>query len=99
MYTSIGEEGIVAGVVAHLIEGHGMALDHRGTAPMIIRGIDPVLLLREQLGYADGLCGGQGGHMHLYSQEHLAAVTSAMAGLQFKYARVCTQETIPYADN
>lgn len=40
---------------------------------MIIRGVDPVLLLRELLGLADGLCAGQGGHMHLYSREFLAA--------------------------
>lgn len=50
-----------------------MALDHRGTAPLLMRGLDPVLLLREFLGRPDGLCSGMGGHMHLFSKAHLAA--------------------------
>jgi pyruvate/2-oxoglutarate/acetoin dehydrogenase E1 component len=55
-----------------------------------MRGVDLILLLKEFLGHADGLCGGRGGHMHLYSQQHLtassgivgAAVSAAMAGLR-----------------
>ena len=50
-----------------------MALDHRGTAAMLMRAVEPVPLLREFLGYKDGLCGGMGGHMHLFSKEHLIA--------------------------
>lgn len=50
-----------------------MALDHRATPPLIARGMDLVLLLREFLGRSDGLCSGMGGHMHLFSPEHLAA--------------------------
>jgi len=73
MHLGVGEEAIVAGVVDHLQEGDAMALDHRGTPPLLMRGLDPVLLLCEFLGREDGLCGGRGGHMHLYSQEHLAA--------------------------
>ena len=73
MHLGTGEEAIVAGVVDHLLEGDAMALDHRGTAAMLMRGVEPVLLLREFLGQADGLCAGMGGHMHLYSKEHLAA--------------------------
>ncbi len=73
MHLSIGEEAIVAGVVTQLVAGDAMALDHRGTSPMLMRGIDPVLLLREFLGRSDGLCAGMGGHMHLFSPAHLAA--------------------------
>ncbi|MFQ5752121.1 MAG: thiamine pyrophosphate-dependent dehydrogenase E1 component subunit alpha [bacterium] len=73
MHLGIGEEAIVAGVVGQLKDGDALALDHRGTAPMLMRGVDPILLLREFLGYPDGLCGGMGGHMHLFSPEHLAA--------------------------
>jgi len=35
--------------------------------------VDPLLLLREMLGHPGGLCGGKGGHMHLFSKDHLAA--------------------------
>jgi pyruvate dehydrogenase E1 component alpha subunit len=73
MHLSIGEEAIVAGTVLQLQDGDAMALDHRGTAPMVMRGVDLVLLLREFLGHPGGLCAGQGGHMHLFSKEHLAA--------------------------
>ena len=73
MHLGTGEEAIIAGVVTQLREGDSMALDHRGTAALLVRGVDPVLILRELLGYSDGLCGGMGGHMHLFSKEYLAA--------------------------
>jgi acetoin:2,6-dichlorophenolindophenol oxidoreductase subunit alpha len=73
MHLGTGEEAVNAGVVAHLQEGDAMALDHRGTAALMMRGVDPVLILREMLGRPDGLCGGKGGHMHLFSKEHLSA--------------------------
>jgi TPP-dependent pyruvate/acetoin dehydrogenase alpha subunit len=73
MHLGVGEEAIAAGVVSQLEEGDAMALDHRGTPALVIRGVNPVLLLQEFLGQPDGLCGGMGGHMHLFSKEHLAA--------------------------
>ncbi|MGB2907706.1 MAG: thiamine pyrophosphate-dependent dehydrogenase E1 component subunit alpha [Candidatus Aminicenantaceae bacterium] len=73
MHMSVGEEGIVAGVVSLLREDDALALDHRGTAPLLMWGEDPVLLMKEILGRPDGLCRGQGGHMHLFSQKHMAA--------------------------
>lgn len=73
MHLSTGEEAIVAGTVLQLQEGDAMALDHRGTSPMVMRGVDLVLLLREFLGRPGGLCDGRGGHMHLFSKPHLAA--------------------------
>ena len=73
MHLGTGEEGIVAGIVSHLRDGDAMALDHRGTAALLMRGVEPVLILRELLGRENGLCRGRGGHMHLFSKEHLAA--------------------------
>jgi len=81
MHLGTGEEAIIAGVVAQLREGDAMALDHRGTAALLMRGVDPVLILRELLGYEDGLCGGMGGHMHLFSKEHLTA-SSGIVGVE-----------------
>ncbi len=81
MHLGTGEEAIIAGVIAHLREGDALALDHRGTAALLMRGVDPVLILRELLGYADGLCRGMGGHMHLFSKEHLA-VSSGIVGAE-----------------
>jgi acetoin:2,6-dichlorophenolindophenol oxidoreductase subunit alpha len=73
MHLGLGEEAIVAGIVSQLTEGDAMALEHRGTAPMIMRGVDPYSLLREFMGKPDGLCGGMGGHMHLFAPEKLVA--------------------------
>jgi acetoin:2,6-dichlorophenolindophenol oxidoreductase subunit alpha len=73
MHLGTGEEAVAAGVVSHLADGDAMALDHRGTPPLLMRGIDGVALLRELLGRPDGLCGGKGGHMHLFSKAHLAS--------------------------
>ncbi|MCG6877613.1 MAG: thiamine pyrophosphate-dependent dehydrogenase E1 component subunit alpha [Deltaproteobacteria bacterium] len=73
MHLGIGEEGINAGVLDHLGDGDAVALDHRGTAGMVLRGVDLAAIVKECIGAADGLCGGNGGHMHLYSKEHLAA--------------------------
>ncbi|MGW8318771.1 MAG: thiamine pyrophosphate-dependent enzyme [Candidatus Promineifilaceae bacterium] len=73
MHLGTGEEAIVAGSVLQLEDGDAMALDHRGTSAMLMRGVEPVSLLREFLGHPDGLCQGMGGHMHLFSRQHLAA--------------------------
>ncbi len=73
MHLGTGEEAAVAGVVCQLTDGDALALDHRGTPPLVMRGLNLVALLREMLGLPGGLGGGQGGHMHLFSQEHLAA--------------------------
>ncbi len=73
MHMGIGEEAIVAGILDFFREGDAMALDHRGTPPLVMRGINLVSIMREFLGKPDGLCCGMGGHMHLFSKEHLAA--------------------------
>jgi TPP-dependent pyruvate/acetoin dehydrogenase alpha subunit len=91
MHLAIGEEAIAAGVMGHIQEGDALALDHRGTPPLLMRGIDPTLLLLELLGHPDGLCGGMGGHMHLFSKEHLVASSgivgaSCPAGVGFALA-------------
>lgn len=73
MHLGTGEEAICAGITAQMQPGDALALDHRGTPPLLMRGVDPLLLLRELLGKPDGLCSGAGGHMHLFSPENLAA--------------------------
>ena len=73
MHLGMGEEAINAGIVSQLIEGDALALEHRGTPPMLMRGVDPIALLREFLGRPNGLSGGMGGHMHLFAPEKLIA--------------------------
>jgi TPP-dependent pyruvate/acetoin dehydrogenase alpha subunit len=73
LHLGTGEEAVAAGIAANLEDGDALALDHRPTPLMLLRGVDPVLMVREMLGHPDGLCGGVGGHMHLFSREHTAA--------------------------
>ena len=73
MHLGTGEEAIIAGTVSQLAPGDSMAVDHRGSAAFLMRGVDPILLVLEMLGDENGLCGGLGGHMHLHAKEFIAA--------------------------
>lgn len=79
MHLATGEEAVAVGVVGHLEDGDGLALTHRASPALVARGVPLVPMLRELLGREDGLCRGRGGHMHLFSREHLAA-TSGIVG-------------------
>ena len=79
MHLGTGEEAVAAGVVTLLGDGDGLALTHRCSPALVVRGVPILPMLRELLGCEDGLCGGRGGHMHLFSKEHLAA-TSGIVG-------------------
>jgi TPP-dependent pyruvate/acetoin dehydrogenase alpha subunit len=72
MHLGTGEEAVAAGVVTQLRDGDGLALAHRCSPPLVIRGVPLVPMLRELLGRPDGLAGGRAGHMHLFSRDHLA---------------------------
>jgi pyruvate dehydrogenase E1 component alpha subunit len=96
MHLGIGEEAISAGILSQIEEGDALALDHRGTPPLIMRGINPISILKELIGSPEGLCAGQGGHMHMFSRDFLCASSgivgaSAPAGVGFalsaKYLR------------
>jgi acetoin:2,6-dichlorophenolindophenol oxidoreductase subunit alpha len=73
LHLGTGEEAVVAGVVAHIEQGDAVAIDHRATPVLNLLGVDWASMLKEMLGREDGLCRGRGGHMHLFSLEHLAA--------------------------
>ena len=73
LHLGTGEEAVAAGIAPLIGPGDALALDHRATPFLLLRGVDPVLLAKEMLGREDGLCGGRGGHMHLFSRDHLAA--------------------------
>ena len=79
MHLGTGEEAVAAGVVTHLAEGDGLALTHRCSPALVVRGVPLAAMLSELLGSENGLCKGRGGHMHLFSKEHLAA-TSGIVG-------------------
>ena len=60
MHLGTGEEAVAAGVVTQLGDGDGLALTHRCSPALVVRGVPLAPMLRELLGAEDGLCGGQG---------------------------------------
>ena len=92
MHLSMGEEAIVVGIVSQLVDGDALALDHRATAPMIVRGIDPTLLLKEFMGRPDGLDGGMGGHMHLFSPGAHGSLLRDRRGIGSGGSGVCSRQ-------
>ena len=43
MHLGIGKQAVVAGTVLQLQQGDAMALDHRGTSPLVMRGVDRIV--------------------------------------------------------
>jgi len=78
-HSGIGEEGVNAGVLAHLSGRDSMALDHRNTAPLVGRGTDLKAIMLEVLGSEDGLNRGRAGHMHLMDPD-LPASSDGIVG-------------------
>ena len=93
MHLGTGEEAVAAGVVTHLRAGDGLALAHRCSPALVVRGVPLVPMLREMLGYTDGLGGGMAGHMHLMSKEHIAAAPGRGKRRPGWPTRVCTLGT------
>jgi len=79
MHLGTGEEAVAAGVVTHLEDGDGLALTHRCSPALVVRGVPLVPMLAELLGREDGLCKGRGGHMHLFCKDRMVA-TSGIVG-------------------
>jgi pyruvate dehydrogenase E1 component alpha subunit len=73
LHLGLGEEALIAGVLAHSRDSDALTLDHRSTPGLVARGVDMKSMVLEMLGSEKGLCRGMGGHMHLFSREHLAA--------------------------
>lgn len=94
LHLGTGEEAVAAGLAPHLRQGDALALDHRPTPLLLLRGVDPVLMIREMLGRTDGLCGGNGGHMHLFDRDRLAAssgIVGSAAPLACGFALAATR--------
>jgi acetoin:2,6-dichlorophenolindophenol oxidoreductase subunit alpha len=65
LHVSIGQEAVAAGVCANLTPADVITSTHRGHGHALAKGLDPLAMMCELLGRADGTCGGKGGSMHL----------------------------------
>ena len=66
MHVGIGQEAIAAGLEPLLGDTDAVVSTHRPHLHALAHGVDPVAMLAELFERDGGLCGGKGGHMHLF---------------------------------
>ncbi|MDB5622884.1 MAG: pdhA [Devosia sp.] len=88
----IGQEAVVTGVTMASQKGKDAQITgYRDHGPMLVMGLDPKGVMAELTGRQGGLSRGQGGSMHMFSNEHrfyggngiVGAQVSLGAGLAF----------------
>ncbi len=65
IHPSIGQEAVAAGLCAQLRVDDLLLSTHRGHGHTMMKGADPLAMMRELLGREHGICGGKGGSMHI----------------------------------
>ena len=65
VHMSNGQEAICVGVSAHLTDADQITSNHRGHGHFISKGGDLGQMFSEIYGFAEGVCGGMGGSMHV----------------------------------
>ncbi len=65
LHLSTGQEGVAAGVCAHLHATDYLTSTHRGHGHTLAKGADLARMMHELFGKASGFCGGRGGSMHI----------------------------------
>lgn len=83
LHLSIGQEGVAAGVCAHLSRDDLLTSTHRGHGHTLAKGGNMRRMMAELFGRADGSNGGKGGSMHIadFSVGMLGANGVVTAGL------------------
>ncbi|HVO54962.1 MAG TPA: thiamine pyrophosphate-dependent dehydrogenase E1 component subunit alpha [Solirubrobacterales bacterium] len=65
VHTSLGQEGVAAGVGLALEEGDYVATTHRGHGHCLARGMEVEGMMAELFARGAGICHGKGGSMHI----------------------------------
>lgn len=66
LHTAVGQEAIGAGMAGYLRPDDALTATHRNHLQAIAKGVDMRAMLAEIFEKETGLCGGFGGHMHLF---------------------------------
>lgn len=66
LHTGVGQEAISAGMVGFLSKDDAMCSTHRNHMHAIAKGVDLRAMLAEIFEKSTGICGGFGGHMHIF---------------------------------
>ena len=65
IHPSIGQEAVAAGVMHAVNRDDYLLSTHRGHGHTLAKGAEPLSMMQELLGRADGCWGGKGGSMHI----------------------------------
>ncbi|WP_425597996.1 thiamine pyrophosphate-dependent dehydrogenase E1 component subunit alpha [Metallosphaera javensis (ex Sakai et al. 2022)] len=85
MHLSSGQEAVAVGVGSNLRKEDVVVSTHRPHHHAIAKGTDVRKLAAEIFGKSTGLCGGKGGHMHLFDKE-VRFSCSGIVGASFPQA-------------
>ena len=75
LHTAIGQEAIAAALAEHVRPDDALVSTHRNHLHAIAKSVPLRPLLAEIFEKETGLCGGFGGHMHLFDPEHRFSTT------------------------
>ena len=75
LHLASGQEAIAAGMIGSLRPEDWMVGTHRSHQHAIAKGVPVLPMLAEIFEKATGLCGGKGGHVHLFDLERRFSVT------------------------
>jgi len=75
MHLAIGQEAAAAGMLGSLRDADWVVGTHRSHPAALAKGIDPYPLMAEVFEKRTGICGGKGGHLHLFSRQHRFSTT------------------------
>jgi acetoin:2,6-dichlorophenolindophenol oxidoreductase subunit alpha len=75
LHLAVGQEGVAGGMIGALRDDDALVSTHRGHLHAIAKRVPLEPLLAEIFEKETGLCGGFGGHMHLFDLEHRFSVT------------------------
>ncbi len=75
LHTAIGQEAIAVALSEHLRDDDAVTSTHRNHLHAIAKRVPIRPLLAEIFEKETGLCGGFGGHMHIFSPEHRFSTT------------------------
>lgn len=66
VHLAMGQEAIAAAMIGVLTDRDALVSTHRNHLHALAKGVDPYPMLAEIFEKSTGLCGGFGGHMHLF---------------------------------
>ncbi|MEU3345016.1 thiamine pyrophosphate-dependent dehydrogenase E1 component subunit alpha [Streptomyces sp. NPDC006700] len=75
LHTGIGQEAVAAGLIGTLRDDDALVSTHRSHLHGLAKGVPARPMLAEIYERATGLCGGHGGHMHLFDLERRFSTT------------------------